>query len=105
LTDVWKEKLLEDLEIGEAEFGSAEEFLLELKKEFRGGDEESVKVAELRRIKQGGRIMEEFVQEFQRVTRGSRYEGRVLVEEFKKGISGVIRRKIIETEKPPTSSD
>ena len=79
--------------------------MLELKKEFRGGGEESVKVAELRRIKQGGRIMEEFVQEFQRVTRGSRYEGRVLVEEFKKGISGVIRRKIIETEKPPTSSD
>ena len=34
------------------------------KKEFRGGDEKSVKIAELRRIEQGGRIIEEFVQEF-----------------------------------------
>ena len=34
LVDIWKENLLEDLETGEAEFGSVEEFLLELKKEF-----------------------------------------------------------------------
>jgi len=37
------------------------EFLAEIKKEFRGGDEESLKIAELKRIEQGGRIMEEFV--------------------------------------------
>jgi len=42
---------LKDLESGEVEFESVEEFLLELKKEFRGEDEELVKVAELRRIK------------------------------------------------------
>ena len=30
---MWKESILEDLEIGEVEFGSAEEFLVELKKE------------------------------------------------------------------------
>jgi len=41
---------LKDLESGEVEFESVEEFLLELKKEFRGEDEKSVKVAELRRI-------------------------------------------------------
>jgi len=46
---------LEDLGAGE--------FLLELKKEF-GGDKELVKVAELRRMEQGGKTMEEFVQEF-----------------------------------------
>jgi len=37
---------------------------LELKKEFGEGDEELVKIAELRRIEQGERTMEEFVQEF-----------------------------------------
>jgi len=47
---VWKKNLLEDLEVGEAKFGSAEEFLLELRKKFGGGDEESVKVVELKRI-------------------------------------------------------
>ena len=35
--------------------------MLELKKEFRKEDKELVKVAELRRIEQGERTMEEFV--------------------------------------------
>jgi len=35
--------------------------------------------------------------------RGSRYEGRPLVEEFKRGINGTIRRKLMEAEKPPSS--
>jgi len=49
------------LETEEAEFESAEEFLLELKKEFAREDKEAVKVAELRRLKQGERTIEEFV--------------------------------------------
>jgi len=32
--------------------------------------------------------MEKFVQEFKRVARGSGYEGRPLMEEFKRGIIG-----------------
>ena len=47
--DVWKENVLEDLEMREAEFESAGE-LLELKKEFGRRDEESVRVAGLRRL-------------------------------------------------------
>ena len=38
-----------------------EEFLAEIRKVFGGGDKESVKVAELRRLEQGGKTMEEFV--------------------------------------------
>jgi len=52
---------MEKLETGEIEFESAGEFLAEIKKKFREGDEESVKVAELKKIEQGGRTMEEFV--------------------------------------------
>jgi len=47
--------------------------------------------------------MKEFVQEFRRATRGSEYEGRLLVEEFKRGMSGAIRRKLMEAERPSTS--
>jgi len=47
--------------------------------------------------------MEEFVQEFKRTARGSRYKGRPLVEEFKRGMNGGIRRKLMEAENPPTS--
>jgi len=47
--------------------------------------------------------MEEYVQEFKRAARGSGYEGRPLVEEFKRGMNGGIRRKLMEAENPPTS--
>jgi len=80
-----------------------EEFLTILKKEFGGGEEESVKAAELRKLEQGGRTMEEFVQEFKRAARGSGYKGRPLIEEFKRGMSGGIQRKLMEAENPPTS--
>jgi len=101
--DVWKENVMEELENGEVEYESTEEFLISLKKEFRGGEEESVKAAELRKLEQGEKTMEEFVQEFKRVARGSEYEGRPLVEEFKRGMNRAIRRKLMKAENQPDS--
>ena len=89
--------------MGEVEYESVEEFFTILKREFGAGEEESVKAAELRKMEQGGRTMEEFMQEFKRAARGSGYEGRPLIEEFKQGINGRIRRKLMEAENPPTS--
>jgi len=37
------------------------------------------------------------------VARGSEYEGRLLVEEFKRRINGGIRRKLMELENSPAS--
>ena len=62
LADMWKENVLEELEAGELEFETVGEFLVEIKKEFGGGKEESVKVVELRKLEQGGKTIEEFVQ-------------------------------------------
>ena len=101
--DVWKENVIDEIKAGEVEFELVKEFFTCLKKKFGGGEEELVKAAELRKLKQGGRTMEEFVQEFKRVARGSGYEGRPLVEEFKRGMNGGIRRKLMEAENPPTS--
>ena len=101
--DVWKENIMEELESGEIEYETTEEVLTSLKKEFGGGEEESVKAAELRRMEQGGKTMQEFMQEFKRIARGSRYEGRPLIEEFKRGMNRGIRRKLMEAENPPTS--
>ncbi len=80
---MWKENVLEELEVGELEFKTMGEFLVEIKREFSEGEEESVKAAELRKMEQGGKMMEEFVQEFKRAVRGSGYEGRPLVEELR----------------------
>ena len=95
--------MLEELETGKLEFETVGEFLTKIKKEFGGREKESVKAAKLKKLKQGGKTIEEFVQEFKRAVRGSGYERRPLVEEFKRGINRVIRRKLMEVENPPAS--
>jgi len=101
--DVWKENILEDLEAGILEYKIAGEFLTDIRKEFGEENEEATKVAELRRLEQRGKTMEKFVQGFRRAARGSGYEERPLVEEFKREMNKVIRRKLMEAERPPTS--
>ena len=96
--DIWKENILKDLEGGLLEYKTVGEFLANIRKEFGKEDEKLVKAAELKRLEQGSRTMEEFIQEFRRAARGSRYEERLLVEEFKKSINGVTRRKLMKAE-------
>ena len=90
--------MLKDLKEGLLEYENIGEFLADIRKKFGRGDEESVKVVELRRLEQGEKTMEEFVQEFRRVARGSGYKGRLLVEEFKRGINTIICQRLIELE-------
>jgi len=46
--DIWKENMMEELEAGEMEYESIEEFFTSMKKKFGGGEEETTKAAELR---------------------------------------------------------
>jgi len=85
-----------------SEYESVGEFLVAIKKEFRGGKKETVKVAELKKLEQGGKMMEEFVQEFRKVARGSGYEGYPLIEEFKRGINTIIRGRLMKVECQPS---
>ena len=55
--DVWKENIMEEMKAGEVEYESVEEFLTSLKKEFGGGEEESIKAVELRKMEQEGKTM------------------------------------------------
>jgi len=48
--DIWKENVLEEIKVGELEFENIGEFLVEIKKEFGGEEEELVKVAKLRKL-------------------------------------------------------
>ena len=75
--------MLKDLEEGLLEYKIVGKFLADIKKEFGGGDEETVNVAKLKKLEQGEKTIKKFVQEFRRAVRGSKYEGRLLVEEFK----------------------
>ena len=64
MANIWKENILEDLKRDLLKYKIAEEFLTDIKKEFEEGDEEGVKVAELKRLEQESKTMEKFVQEF-----------------------------------------
>ena len=92
---MWKENTLEDLEGGLLEYETAGKFLADIRKKFGKEDEKSVKVAELKKLKQKSKTIEEFVQEFRRATRGSKYKRGPLVEEFKKGINGMICQRLM----------
>jgi len=55
----------------------------------------------LRTIEQGGGICNEYIQEFKKIARENGYKGQPLIEEFKRGLSRGIRRKLAEVESPP----
>jgi len=55
--------MLEDLKAKALEYIVVGEFLADLKKEFSGRDDEAIKVVKSKRIEQGSRMMEVFVQE------------------------------------------
>ena len=90
--------MLEDLEAEVLEYEIVGEFLVNIRKKFGRGDEELVKVAELKKLEQEEKIIKEFVQEFRKAARESRYESRPLVEEFKRGINTAICWRLIESE-------
>ena len=50
MADIWNENVLEDLKEGLLEYKTAREFLADIRKEFRGGNEKSIKVAELKKV-------------------------------------------------------
>jgi len=101
VAEVWKDNVLDEITKGTLAVNTEEELFTKIQQEFGEFDEESRKVDELRVLEQGGRTVDEYVQEFKRAARGSGYEGRALVEEFKKGLNGTIRRRLAEAEAPP----
>ena len=82
---------------------STEQLFTKIRDNFGETLEEEKKIEQLRTIEQGGRTCNEYMQEFKKVARGSGYERRPLIEEFKRGLNGSIRRKLVEAEEPPTT--
>jgi len=103
IAEAWKDNLLNELTKEESEVESVEQLFTKIRNDFGETLEEERKIEQLRTIKQGGRTCDKYVQEFKKVTRGSSYEGRSLIEKFKRGLNGAIRRKLAEAEEPPTT--
>ena len=103
IVEAWKDNLLDELTKGESEVKSAEQLFTKIRNNFGETSEEERKIEQLRTIEQGERTYDEYVQEFKKVIRGNGYEGRPLIEEFKRGLNGSIRRKLTEAEEPLTT--
>lgn len=50
LANIWKENLLENIKVEEMAFALVRDFLVELKREFREGNNELSKVAKLKKV-------------------------------------------------------
>jgi len=103
IAEAWKDNLMDELAKEESEVETVEQLFSKIRNDFREMSEEERKIEQLRTIEQGGRTCDEYIQEFKKVARGSGYEGRLLIEEFKRGLNGTIRRKLVEAEEPPTT--
>ena len=103
VAEVWKDNILDEIKKGTSEVETMEELFEKMREEFGEFDKESRKADELRLLVQGPRTCDEYVQEFKRAARGSGYEGRALVDEFKRRLNGTIRRKLAEVESLPST--
>ena len=100
---IWKDNILDEITKGTLTVQTVEELFTKIRQEFGEFDKESRKVDELRVLEQEGRTVDEYVQEFKKAARGSGYERRALVEEFKRGLNRAIRRRLAEAETPPVT--
>ena len=82
---------MENLERELLNYKAVGKFLADLKEELEEKDNEIVKVAESKRIKQKSKIMDKFMQKFKRVARESIDEERLLIKEFKQGMNRTIQ--------------
>jgi len=103
VAEAWKDNLIDELAKGESEVEITEQLFSKIRNDFGETSEEERKIEQLRTIEQGNRTCNEYIQEFKKVARGSSYEERPLIKEFRRGLSGVLRRKLAEAEEPPTT--
>ena len=74
IVEVWKDNLLNELSKEKSEVETTEELFSKMKNESRETTEKKRKIEQLRTIEQEKRIYNEYVQEFKKIARQSRYK-------------------------------
>jgi len=98
VAETWKNNLLNKLSKGKSEIETVEELFGKIRNKFGEMAKEKRKIEQLRKIEQERRTYDKYVQEFKKVVRKSGYKRQSLIEEFKRGLSGMLRRKLAEAE-------
>ena len=95
--------MLDKLLKGESKIEIAEKLFGKMKNKFREIAEKERKVEQLRTIEQERKTCNEYVQELKKVVKENSYERQSLIEEFKRGLSRVLKRKLAEAENSPST--
>jgi len=103
VVEVWKDNVLEEIKKRMSEMETMEKLFEKIREKFGEFDEKSRKADKLWLLTQESKTCNEYVQEFKRAARGSGYKRRTLIEEFKKGLNRMIRRRLAEAESPPST--
>ena len=74
-----------------------------IREDFGDMDQRATRINKLCTIQQGEKKCDEHVQNFRRAALGSGYNDVSLIEEFKRSLNVPIRRKLMESENPPTT--
>ena len=74
IVEVWKDNLLNELSKEKSEVETTEELFSKMKNESRETTEKKRKIEQLRTIEQEKRTYNEYVQEFKKIARQSRYK-------------------------------
>ena len=74
IVEAWKDNLMDKLAKRESEVETVEQLFSKIRNDFGETSEEERKIEQLWTIEQGGRMCDEYVQEFKKVARGSSYE-------------------------------
>ncbi len=74
-----------------------------IRKDFGDLDEVATKIGKLRTMNQNKLTCDEHVQHFKKTARGTGYEGRALIEEFKRSLNAPLRKRILEGDTTPTT--
>src|SRR6266571_3442083 len=94
----WRENMIAKYEdfMDDSKPETVEELFQLIKHDFGDLDEVATKIGKLRMMTQGELTCEEHVQHFKKTACGTGYEGRTLIEEFKRSLSSTLRRRILE---------
>ena len=71
VAEAWKDNLLDKLVKGESEVDTVEKLFTKIRNDFGETSEEERKIEQLRTIEQGGRMCDEYVQEFKKSPGGA----------------------------------
>ena len=74
IAEAWKDNLMDKLAKRESEVETVEQLFSKIRNDFGETSEEERKIEQLWTIEQGGRMCDEYVQEFKKVARRSSYE-------------------------------